>query len=588
MVTATSATQARPRPRAGSNSRPDLVEVVLFGGLLLLACLVLLPIALVAAVTAGGCVLLCRRTGWPRWVPLLPLALGAAGVALWTLLWQGDVVAQVAPLVTRYFDAYLTLGVALVDAMRDDTPPQAIGGWTDWLTAVALPAVVVGVPLGYVGAFLSSHRGSPAEQVRQDEHVQVHDAGTLAQQAEVPVPWVLPRVVGQGVLSLVSGPPGIGKSYWTWGLVRAMQDGATFYGLSVRRLTVRRWWDRLARRPVAPARVLWCTEEGTSFAATARAFGIAPGLVCVLRRDQVALTDWPALVALFRREAWRRRCRLVVIDTIRAWCPLAETSNEAAAQVMRVARRELAEPGLGVLFVHHDRKGGGEYGEGVAGAYNLVGSVDVLIELKRVQGNPQARRMLVSRRFGELDVTATLMDGHRYLTDAERTPPASLEEPVQPEHVADPVPAHLRATLAAFAGQEGEPMSTAEVQRATGIARSTVIKHLNTLKARGLLSVVGAGTRRDPSRWMLAGEEPPAPPNPTADPAYVRYLSSAAWKRKRAQVLQRAAGACEVCGVETPESELEIHHLDYANVGHEPLDSLAAMCPADHRRAHAA
>jgi RecA-family ATPase len=64
----------------------------------------------------------------------------------------------------------------------------------------------------------------------------------------------------------------------------------------------------------------------------------------------------------------------VIVDTIRAWCPQAEQSNDQAAAVFNLARKELATPGLGVLFVHHDRKGGGEYGEGVAGPNNLVGS----------------------------------------------------------------------------------------------------------------------------------------------------------------------------------------------------------------------
>jgi hypothetical protein len=41
-------------------------------------------------------------------------------------------------------------------------------------------------------------------------------------------------------------------------------------------------------------RVLWCIEEGESFGRTARRFGIAPGLVEVVRRDRVAELDWPA------------------------------------------------------------------------------------------------------------------------------------------------------------------------------------------------------------------------------------------------------------------------------------------------------
>jgi hypothetical protein len=130
---------------------------------------------------------------------------------------------------------------------------------------------------------------------------------------------------------------------------------------------------------------------------------------------------------------------VVIFDTIRAWCPQAEVSNAQAAAVMNLARAELARPGLGVLFVHHDRKGGGEYGEGVAGAYNLVGSCDVLIELKRVKGRPDARRMLVSRRFGDLDATARLV-GHRYVADGAPPAAEAAEAPPAPTPPTPPTP----------------------------------------------------------------------------------------------------------------------------------------------------
>ena len=132
-----------------------------------------------------------------------------------------------------------------------------------------------------------------------------------------------------------------------------MQDQATFFGLPVRRPERAILFGR--RRPL---KVLWCTEEGESFRRTARRFGIAPGLVEVLRRDQVGEQDWPALVRAVRRLAGRKACAYVLFDTVRAWCPQAEQSNEQAARVFNLARTELAARGLGVLFVHHDRKGG--------------------------------------------------------------------------------------------------------------------------------------------------------------------------------------------------------------------------------------
>ena len=120
---------------------------------------------------------------------------------------------------------------------------------------------------------------------------------------------------------------------------------------------------------------------------------------------------------------------------------------------MNLARKELAAAGLGVLFVHHDSKLGGEYGAGVAGPNNLVGSCDVLIELRRVKDDPAARRMLVSRRYGDQDVTARLV-GHRYVVaDAEE------DEPDEDGEAPPKVPAHVQATLDALrqAGGAGRP-----------------------------------------------------------------------------------------------------------------------------------
>ena len=155
--------------------------------------------------------------------------------------------------------------------------------------------------------------------------------------------------------------------------------------------------------PVADWRPLLAAYAGAvwPYAVTKR-FGIRPGLVAVLQRQEVGTTDWPAIVARVRREAFRRGCAYVIIDTIRAWCPQAEHSNTHAAEVVNLARKELAAAGLGVLFVHHDTKLGGEYGAGVAGPNNLVGSCDVLIELRRVKDDPASRRMLDGGR-DELD-----------------------------------------------------------------------------------------------------------------------------------------------------------------------------------------
>jgi hypothetical protein len=152
--------------------------------------------------------------------------------------------------------------------------------------------------------------------------------------------------------------------------------------------------------------------------------------------------------------------------------------------------------------------------------------------------------------------------------------------------VAPPIPAHLTGTLEALrqAGRNG--LSTAAVQAATGGAAATVLDRLGALERRGQVSREGAGVKGAPLVWRATEHPPGEPKPPTADPAYVRYLGSATWARKRAEILTRAAGRCEACGAGVPDGEAEVHHRTYERAGRELPDDLAALCPGCHRRAH--
>lgn len=47
-----------------------------------------------------------------------------------------------------------------------------------------------------------------------------------------------------------------------------------------------------------------------------------------------------------------------------------------------------------ILFLHHDRKGGGEHGEGIAGAHAFLAAVDIALEIKRDGPEDSSRRLL--------------------------------------------------------------------------------------------------------------------------------------------------------------------------------------------------
>ena len=66
---------------------------------------------------------------------------------------------------------------------------------------------------------------------------------------------------------------------------------------------------------------------------------------------------------------------------------------------------------------------------------------------------------------------------------------------------------------------------------------------------------------------------------------YRVYLTSRAWYNKRQEVLARAHGRCEVCGI--ANVPLEVHHMVYAgHRGEEELSDLVAVCERCHAEAH--
>ena len=369
------------------------------------------------------------------------------------------------------------------------------------------------------------------------------------------------------MVSLLSAPPGLGKGWWTWGWLRAMQDGGDFFGLRVPRPVhgaAGGWPGGSGPRPT-PLKVLWLTEEGASFGRDGQAVRhrARAGDGAAAPRGGGRRTGRRSSGSV-RREAWRRGCAYVIVDTIRAWCPQAEQSNDQRRGGVQprpagAGRR----PGLGVLFVHHDRKGGGEYGEGVAGPNNLVGLVrradraapgqgrphrpaDARLPALRRPGRdgPPGRRPL--RRSGGAECRTGRGGGRaprrrcppHLAGHAGRAPPGRRRRAScgrtsrwRPRAAAPPSPA-CRRPCGSWAWS---PETGAGVKGAPA----------------------AAGGRSTPSRR-------PAPP--TADPAYVRYLNSQAWAAKRAEILDRADGRCEECGAELRAGEAEVHHLTYERV----------------------
>jgi predicted ATP-dependent serine protease len=86
---------------------------------------------------------------------------------------------------------------------------------------------------------------------------------------------------------------------------------------------------------------------------------------------------------------------VVVLDTIRNLLSLHdETNNSEVARALIPYIAASRAKSQTLIAVHHDRKGGGENGEGIAGGHAFLGMVDIAIELKRDGQEDSARRLL--------------------------------------------------------------------------------------------------------------------------------------------------------------------------------------------------
>lgn len=86
----------------------------------------------------------------------------------------------------------------------------------------------------------------------------------------------------------------------------------------------------------------------------------------------------------------------VVVDTLRNLLRIQdEKDNSEVARVVNPWTAAARAAGKTLVMVHHQRKGGGDHGEGISGAHALLGSFDIAIELKFDPLHPD-RRLLES------------------------------------------------------------------------------------------------------------------------------------------------------------------------------------------------
>lgn len=275
--------------------------------------------------------------------------------------------------------------------------------------------------------------------------------------------WLLRGYLALGAITEVDGKiKSSGKTTLVTHLVAAILDGQPFLG-----------------QPTMRTNVVYLTEQtpGPFREALARAGVLFRGaeLRLVFRAD-VASMAWPDLVAQVAADAKRDGYGLLVVDTLGKLAQVREENDAGEGGRVMAPLQDAAHAGMAVIVCRHERKGGGDVGESGRGSSAISGDVDVILQVRRSEGNvPKSRRVIESlSRYTETPekIVIELTDeGYILLGDDEAV---SLADGVR----------ILSALLHEQFGQK-ETWTTDELAQETGMSRTAIQRAVREMRLRG-------------------------------------------------------------------------------------------------------
>ena len=293
--------------------------------------------------------------------------------------------------------------------------------------------------------------------------------------------WVWRGNAALGAITEVDGKiKSSGKTTFVMHLVAKILDGQPFLG-----------------QPTMRTNVVYLTEQtpGPFREALARAGVLLRGaeLRLVFRAD-VAGLPWPHLIAQVAADAKRDGYGLLVVDTLGKLAQVKEENDAGEGGRLMVPLQDAAHNGLAVIVCRHERKGGGDVGESGRGSSAISGDVDVILQLRRPEGNqPKSRRVIESlSRYSETPekvVIELTEEGYVLLGD---------EEAVTLNDALRKVPAHLRGLF-----EQKESATLDELVNELDMTRAAIQRALKELEFRQEVERTGEGKRGSPYRFAL-------------------------------------------------------------------------------------
>jgi hypothetical protein len=291
--------------------------------------------------------------------------------------------------------------------------------------------------------------------------------------------WLWYGCIRRGAATMISAHPKVGKTTLISHLLRSLQDGGEFLGLTTQ-----------------PARVLVLTEEdGPTIAERADIIGIGDHVAWYVRpfTSRPTMVEWREWVAATVQDCIDHRADLLIVDTLMRNMPLRDENNATEIDDALLPLWKLMETGVAIVVIHHLKKGGGPEGTGARGSSALMAWPEVTFELSRTNPDDvdcRQRTLRSNSRFRQTPVELVIELG-----DEGYTVCGSLRDAeARGIHTAI---THMLAV--------GEPMSHYEIATAMGRTRQTIESHLARMVDAGVLRRTGTGTRGDIHRYTIAG-----------------------------------------------------------------------------------
>lgn len=292
------------------------------------------------------------------------------------------------------------------------------------------------------------------------------------------VEWLVKGYIAEGALTVLSAKVKMGKTTLATPLVEAILTNSPFLNA------------RTKRTPV-----VYLTEQPrVSFkVALQRANLTDEADIRILYFNKTIGVPWAAVAAAAAEECKRLNAKLLIVDTLAQFAGLVGDSENDSGAVLEAVRplQEIAGKGVAVLILYHDRKSGGEVGDATRGSSALPGAADVVLSLRRPEGNSRKSLPVLQSlsRFSETpeELVIELTD-QGYIALGEKADVALQEA--------------REAILSAAPTSEADAITIEEITEAAKTVRSTAQRALKELVSGGKIQKLGTGRKGNAFRYF--------------------------------------------------------------------------------------